>query len=331
MPLQYLKKLLCLLALTSIQIAGASNSLVQSHSASDEEYLSYLAAHPRFVSLSELELKKVMGRSNNKNVIQLLESAQEFFLSAQLHRARKAFQEIIALKEERQTSEEERKTITYALFRLAQLAESEEGKRQLLTEAYVYNPNYQPDENLFPPPLLSQWTKVKSRHIRFSWRPLPWMQNYSLILINGRKYFVEPGLQIDLPVGSHLLTFVSNKSRASTHKLSTSQLDLFRPPYSPLGQGTCQTHKLMAPQLSTYFADDCIISPKNQVSYQKSATIPRLTDPIARAPKVTSTAWYKNKWLWGGLIASSVAIYLNQPNPKHYIRPTHNPGSVARK
>ena len=95
--------------------------------------------------------------SSDEPLKPLLVKAQFHFLKGSLAKAREIFTEIDELKLHQSWSLKNREYIVYAQLRLAQMARSKNKRSFWLRQAWEFDGNIEPDENLFPPPIVKEW------------------------------------------------------------------------------------------------------------------------------------------------------------------------------
>ena len=110
------------------------------------------------------QLKSI--RENNKSeqedLTSLLEQAQESFLKNHLKNAGDYFHAIVKQAYDKDWNEESRKVIFYSFLRLFQIESKGSAPESFLHSAVLFAPELEPDEQIFPPPLIAKFKAVKS-------------------------------------------------------------------------------------------------------------------------------------------------------------------------
>lgn len=282
--------------------------LIRSPKTTMTEFLAYSKTEP-VRTYAQHQLDNNRKRPRPISLRKILKQAQEDFLSHEPERSKKSFSLITEHIHAFDWTEEERKIIFYSLLRLAQLERNEQKKRLLLQEAVVFSLDIKLDLQVFPPPLVELYLKIKNQTTFISLnleKVFPW---HEIILINGKVY--EHTDEIRLPYGMYRVTAFSSSHTNWSQNLSLSRLMTKRVNTFSLVSGSCKEASVNNLTLKDYrilFPNFCIWhSIKNQLAQkQKELKLADLNKPAKKKQ------WYEEELLWVGaalvLVAGTVFI-----------------------
>ncbi len=221
--------------------APSEPPLVGGPGLSREKLEAFADAQGRLTLAKHLDLFRP-NRDSETRLRRLTERAQETWLAGSIESARSLFREIAALALEADWREPQREAIHYALLRLAQSAPTPIERERWINTAVETFPDLHPDSDLFPPPLLETFASTRLRILKGSrdYRAGEHFPGYRLLLVNGKRFELEPETRIRLPAeATFRVTALSDFHPPVTEKLKISQLFAFRLAIAPLAGGDC--------------------------------------------------------------------------------------------
>lgn len=108
---------------------------------------------------------------------------------------------------------EERKVITWALFKLALNEKSELKQSDWLTQAHQFSQEWDPEDYKdirLTPELKRKWLTTKSQRPQFQWYPQESYLRFQYLILNGKKQKLNPHKAISLPMSMARLVFISD-------------------------------------------------------------------------------------------------------------------------
>lgn len=263
---------------------------------------------------------------------QLLKEGQYHFLDGSLKVASDKFEQIIDMRWNCDWKENERKVIVFSLMRSAQLTESPSKQLQLVTEAVNFDESLEPDEALFPPPLMRLYHKSKEQMAKVDFVIPDEFKKYTALFRNG-KFLSLNSLAVSIHQQRARFTLISDSYRSETLISSVDELKNLHLEPVPLVEGHCHSFKVVdevksLANFKIFFDLNCIPSntePRaalESISPNTSLTSP----PQSHVP--TRKSWIERNWVWIGVavVGSAVVahqIYQNQNEPKTVVIPSN--------
>ena len=281
----------------------AQDILIQSENVSDISFEQYLHKNPHKETYSKNYLQQESKLSDS--LLSYLKKAQYEFINGSLDSAKSSFKKMISIQHEENWDLNQRKSINYAFFRLAQLSKQEQ-KVAYVKKAISFDSAIAPDAKLFPPPFTALFYKIKNTLEPKVW-PLPDnASSFKSILINGKLH--SPGQSfIKTSVGEKRFTFVSNKFKSVTITAKASALSKHKLSLSPLAAGECESPQILP-----------TLNKKNHYAlYDKECVIPTNIQSIVHIPVThsfesnqnTKKVWKNDStWVWIGLTALTTLV-----------------------
>jgi hypothetical protein len=244
-------------------------------------------------------------------VTQLLKEAQFNFLNGSLGSAKEGFEKINDMKWSCDWKEDERKIITFAMFRLAQLSDNPAEQMNFLSDAIGFDDDIKPDASVFPPPLISLYNKTKQQLIR---QPLilpDFTKKYSSLLRNGKFISLSNMAISSYPLRARL-TLVSEAYLPETIVVTPEEFQAYQLEPRAMIDGGCDNFtvakELESLPIKVYFSRDCVKIKEAQEAVAPLATFsPGLATETAMTPR--KKTWLERNLLWVGVaVVSSVAI-----------------------
>ena len=282
--------------------------LIRSHKTAMTEFLAYSKTES-IRTYAQHQLDNNRKKPRPIQLSEVLKQAQEDFLSHEPERSKKSFSLITEHIHAFDWTEEERKIIFYSLLRLAQLERNEQKKRLLLQEAVVFSLDIKLNLQVFPPPLVELYLKIKKQtnFISLNLKKIfPW---HEIVLINGKVYAHTD--EIMLPYGMYRVTAFSSSHTNWSQNLSLSRLITKRVNTFSLVSGSCKEASINTFTLKDYrilFPNFCIWhSMKDQiVPKQKELKLADLNELDKKKQ------WYEEELLWVGaaLVLAVGAVFI---------------------
>ena len=279
-----------------------SNYLLRAPQTSMIEFRSFVETD-QVSPYARKQLKSI--RENNKSeqedLISLLEQAQESFLKDHLKNAGDYFRSIVKQAYDKDWNEESQRIIFYSFLRLFQIESKGSTPESFLHSAVLFAPKLEPDEKIFPPPVIKKFKAIKSSVHRIDVHLKPIFPLHEILLINGKEVHLEE--KLNLPYGEYRVTALSSSHKAWTRVISLSRLIRSKIITPSWVKGNC-TQAIIPENLQNYwtlFPDFCVWK-------KPLKTIP--VQPIL-VKKKTDIPWNKYaKWVVVGGSAVILAVIL---------------------
>ncbi len=283
---------------------------IQSQQSSDLEYEKYLNDHPELISYVQYFKKQHLNLSHA--LYQELKQAQFEFINGSLEKSHQHFQRIVDLKHQQDWNEEERATIHFAFLRLAQLTSEDLVKNQLLIDAFEFDPTLKIDKLLFPPPMVETYYSLKKTKKENVWSLPQNADQFDEVLLNGRSVGKRTGF-VRAPNSIQRFTFLSNRFKAVTLTVKSSQLETIKIVLSPLSEGNCENPRWtqeMDEKIDFILIDqDCI----GRSNYNLNTHPPKIVGLSQIEHKSRSQfSFVKSKWFWLGVSVLAVGAIVSQ-------------------
>jgi hypothetical protein len=205
------------------------------------------------------------------------------------------------------------------MLRLAQITTSAHERLNWINRAIATFPDLRPENDSFPPPLIETFNRRRSQILgpASTFRPFDHFPDHRYLLLNGKRFIINPDLRLRLPQGRFRVTVLSDSHGARTEVLSSSQLLSFRWAAPPLADGTCTEPRAKEPPASldgftVLYSNDCL-RPRTRKGWsgiENDAVDFQLAHPAGKMLSLESpnaqVAPSRNKWLWTGLSVLAV-------------------------
>ncbi len=286
----------------------AQDVLVQKTTTPDVLFEKQLIENPGFQSFTQFsQQKNIPLESELKN---LFKRAQFEFLQGSLEKATLLFEDIGEMQHKAIWAESSQKLIHYSLLRVAQLKKSETDL--WLKKATVFNPNLKIDPQLFPPPFVENFQKIRSLNKTKIW-PLPQQaEQFNLILINGRNHGRSTRF-LRYPSGTVRVDFLSNKFQPVSMVIDLNGTESLKLATHPIAEGSCQNPSfLLTGEHKAQFHlvdENCVSRPNARLAHNSKHQWDKEPSPKKQAPSVM-----KNKWFWIGASVLATGLTLHTLN-----------------
>ncbi|MCJ8276751.1 MAG: hypothetical protein MJK18_07910, partial [Bdellovibrionales bacterium] len=216
----------------------AQDVIVQGENLSDVEYEQFMLENPQKKTYVDFQQS---GQSAHKSkLLKLLKQAQYEFLQGSLEKSKELYTEISELRHQMDWKKNEKKTIHYALMRLAQLSASKDQQSAYIKKALAWDTKLKPDSELFPPPLVRLYHQIKTSQADKVW-PLPHKATeFSKITVNGSPIPLGQSY-IKLKPGIYRFNFISNKYKNVSLVTEAKNLADHKLILAPLASGQCDS------------------------------------------------------------------------------------------
>jgi hypothetical protein len=239
-------------------------------------------------------------------------SAQEHFLKSEISRIQTEWQDVTSFAYKADWGPAQREMIQTAYMRLSQIASTPESTKKYLRAAYEFSPSYEPDDKLFPPPLVEQYQELrKSRVVQTL--SMKNFSGFSILYVNGVRTDIESTDAIEIAAGPKRMTLLSPMYTPVTRVLDAESLLTFNPDRSHLPQAL----KSQGPRLA---AND--LAPKPNLDIGPDFTLTgarsRESKPFYQKPRF---------WVITAAVAGAVLVYNSQKDKgEESHSPTHTQG-----
>ena len=281
---------------------------IQAPQTTDIEFSSYVKTES-VKTYAQYQLEKLRTKPRPINLKELLKEAQIKFLSPEPKESKKIFQQITEHTHSFDWTMEERKIIFYSLFRLAQMERNLQKQKLFLQEAFVFGRDLKLDFDLFPPPVIELYSKIKkvSSYSKVNLQSI--FPKHQLVLINGRAYTNKE--KITLPYGVYRITALSSSHQSHTKVLSLTRLISKKIKTSSLVSGSCKQPNLSGlkdtlkkEQIRILFSNFCVWNPVFYNLAETKVEVEELEEP-------NKTKGLEEKWIWAGvafILAGAIGI-----------------------
>jgi hypothetical protein len=275
---------------------------------------------------------------------QLLEDfkrAQVLFLDGNLERAKQQFLIVTEKKWSCDWAESERQIILFSFLRMAQIEQEPPRQSHWLNQAVEFDTEWTPDNAVFPPPLIAQFSLVR-RQTKLQKIVLPaFAQKFSALLRNGRFMSLSQ-LAIEANSGKARYSFVSDTYQIETVFVSLSELEQLSIQPQPFVVGDCDDFQLSEnlkwiENVAVFHSLNCIKSSQKTTSEPMMANAASpLQLPAAPDSIPLQKTWIQRNGLWlGTVIVGSLLLSYhlnNQDRAQTVAVPTttlyQNPGGA---
>lgn len=285
---------------------------IQGPDISHQLYLQRVHEDPDATAFADWWLHDRKNKMEPQMVIADFEHAERIFLSAELKEAYSLYLNLAGRRHRFDWPLGARKKIFSALLRLAMTESQAEAKSRWLAEAIAFDPLLEPDAEVFPPPLIEEFSSLRQSTAGTKISTRGWPQSAHTILINGRE--VPRTAEVTIPSRPFRMTLVSDQNFPMSqvidpHSLAAAQVQWTA---QALVTGQCLQPHWTRPQdqyprkHKVIFADTCDLPVQG-----REENLPAISEIVtARSPKPSTSVW-KNKWLWIGLgtVISGALLY----------------------
>ena len=292
--------------------------LIRSPKTNTIEFSAYAKTEPvKTYAQHQLDIKRKTPRP--VNLQSLLKQAQMDFLSHEPNESKKTFLLITEHIHSFDWNTEERKIIFYSLFRLAQLEKNTQKQKLLLQEAFVFGMNLKLDLQLFPPPLVERYLKIKKNAVFVSLKLKKLFPLHEIILINGKAYSYKE--TVTLPYGVYHVTAFSSSNESWTQTLSLSRLISKKIHTPSLTKGSCHqpvlnnlNQALQKNHIRILFPNFCVWSSlQNPLVTEQANILPadiKMSVEELEEPE-KNNHWWEEEWVWlGAAVVLGVTTFL---------------------
>ena len=291
--------------------------LVQGPNTSDIEFEKHLLQKPQVQSYSSFAQKA--PPQAEKRVQSLLKKAQFEFLQGSMDKAIQLFKEIADQEHEHHWSKDLQEVIHYSQLRLSQLSQEEKDKKGWMRKALLYNSHIPIDKKLFPPPMVSQYQKMKKEDPLQVWS-LPTLANeFQQILINGQPQDRDSSF-VRHRAGIVKISFFSNQYQATHMTTDIAHINQAKLSLLPLAEGSCHNPQwnIQTPESVKLKIIESSCSPHSQAKKLTRSQEWSQPSPTPTLHK-SSKAFYKSKWFWIGVsvVATGLTWHLISQNNKN--------------
>ena len=301
--------------------ASPSPILIRSSKTDATEFSAYAETEP-VKTYAQYQLDKKRKTPRPINLQSLLKQAQMDFLSYEPEQSKKTFRLIIEYIHSFDWNTEERKIIFYSLFRLAQLEKNPQKQKLLLQEAFVFGMDLKLDLQLFPPPLVELYLKLKKTAVFVALDLKKLFPSHEIVIINGKVHSNKE--KITLPYGMYRITAFSSSQESWTQTLSLSRLISKKLKTSPLTSGSCHQpilnkldNHLQADQIHILFPNFCVWnSLKHQLTKVQQSVLPADIKMEDLKEPEQDTNWWGEEWIWlsAAVILGATTIFILSEN-----------------
>ena len=290
---------------SSYSSKSSSSFLLKAPQTSLEEFSAYTEVEEGVISYAQYQRNQIQKNLENekRDILSLLNQAQESFLKDHLKRASEYFHEITKKAYKRDWDDEVQKIIFYSFLRQAQIESHGSLGEAFLHSAVLFAPHLSPDATLFPPPLVSKWNQLKktlpSAYLSFH-NIFPF---HEVILINGQPFDLYKKHQ--LPYGQYRVTALSSSHKKWSKVISLSKLIQKRIVTAVWIQGSCKN-----PVVSKQFRNSQILFPDFCLWNGAVANYEKAPPPLK--PQILEEKKKSYAWIWGvlGVVVAGGASWL---------------------
>ena len=286
--------------------AQDSTILIRSANTDLTEFSAYAETEP-IKTYAQYQLNRNRKTPRPIMLQSILKQAQMEFLSYEPDQSKKKFRLITEHLHSFDWNTEERKIIFYSLFRLAQLEKDLQKQKLLLQEAFVFGINLKLDLQLFPPPLVELYLKLKKEATFVSLHLKKLFPAHEIVIINGKIHSNKE--KVTLPYGMYRVTALSSSHTSQTQTLSLSRLISQNLKTSSLVDGSCQQpilshldNNLKKDQIRILFPNFCVWnSLQDQIVKTQQNILPadiKMVEGLKQAEQ--NPGWWEEEWLWIG-------------------------------
>ena len=290
----------------------ATTLLIKAPNANSQEFATY-AQNSSTEKISTYFLKC----ESKKDLYEDFKKAQIQFLDGFIDKAKSFFINVAEKKWTCDWSDDERKIISFSFLRLAQLESNDLSRTRWLQDSLDFDDQLKPDESVFPPPLIKEWTQLQKKQVPQKITLPHFSQKFSALLRNGR-FISLAQLTLQAPPGKARYTFISDSFQIEKEFVTLSELEVLSLEPQPLIFGDCENFHVaeslrFLKNVSVFHGLDCIRENKNieknfaALSSQEAA-LGSFTKE-SEDSKPANTSWIQRNGVWlGTAIVGSLLI-----------------------
>lgn len=236
---------------------------------SDTELVALLNAIRRSTPYADRVIRGLPDQSERNMLLSLFQMAQQDFLTETPEKAREKFETVVSIAHQTDWSIGERKAIMTSYFRLAQISQSDGERYSWLRQAARFDTEITIDKTLFPPPLVSDYEKVRKEELHAStlWDVSSFKKDFIFIKVNGRTYDLSKGSSIRLMNGEQRIHLISNRYQNMVRVMTPEQILTLVSSGVPLALGECSTpavtDSLRRHRTIVVYARNCVFEIQN--------------------------------------------------------------------
>jgi hypothetical protein len=266
------------LALAFILFTGSTASAtgpiyIQHFETQDQQFKAELLARNEAISFDEFVQEKLVSPTLHENLKVAFMRAQDQFLKSEISQIESAWQDVANYAYKADWRDTDRAMLEIAFLRLAQLSSEASQTRSWLQTAVSFDSNYQPDSQLYPPPLLQLYESMKKKQnlVEIS---TELMNGFSQVLINGTEIRIGSAQVLKISDGIKRVTFISSRYQPVTRVVEARSIVDLRPEKKPLVEGDC-----LSARLSPY-ADKMLSSETSKIIFSDRCNALATTLPL---------------------------------------------------
>lgn len=315
--------------------------LLQSTRISKTEFSTVLESNREYQSFASYWLERSDETSIRSELKNAFAHAQQVFLQSEISAMKPDWERVYAFAYKSDWPEIYGEMIQIAGMRLAQLSSSTIETEKWLRLVIEFNSRYEPPKELFPPPLIEQYRRIRLRLGTILFHPPPEF-GFDKILINGLPYEIANAAPISLPDAMVRITYLSSKYAPISRVINAREIKNLKPTMQTLVSGSCENPELNLAlgfdlninDVGLVYSQNCVTPVKRAVTVGGASSLSRtnnLADPInaieVSSSVETHTAFYRKPWFWVGATAVIGAVVFSlQPRGETSPPPSHTEG-----
>lgn len=288
--------------------------LVQAPTSATLDYRGALKANPEFSSPTQELLKRRPQAVHRDKLLTIFAEAQQAFLANSKELAKAKFESLAALFTADDWAKTDRQIFLNTFLRLAQL-EIESSKQQIwLSQAVLVGDDVEPETGLYPPPLLTNYFRLKTGAPRALIDERWWRDGWTAIMFNGVVCTRQTCAGLPLVADKVRVTWLSDTWLSYSDVLAPTDFAHAKPRKVAWVAGECGDSQLSAQaesfkKVDVFWSLECQpqSAPPETVNLQPTAVqdeLPRLIVKVEERP------FYKSKWFWAGVGVVGVAALI---------------------
>lgn len=282
---------------------------------------------------SELQLSRQLNPEMNQHLRNAFLQAQSSYLDFDMTKMVQDWKAVTQFANKTHWTDHYREMISIAYLRLAQIAKQPDECEENILRAVQFNPDYQPDNKMFPPPILETYSTMQKNMVRKRVSTKNWSL-FEYAYIDGIKYSTQNQATIELAPGLKYITLISSSYAPTSTLIHTDEIENWMPKLETLFTGNCEqisdlkltNSDLASYQLRILFHNQCVTTWSAQSRpLPKPPASESLPWPISHSPSIeTKTSlqtqnsiWTDKRFWWGTAIAATAfIIYKNSEERK---------------
>lgn len=314
-------KILSLFSLLLINVAQAQETkiYVMGAEASIQAFKAQLEVESQSKSFIDQYLTERPQWSKVQKLQQAFEAAQKSYLSQPLKEATSQFIKVIELRFEEDWDQPQIEMIHYALLRLAQ----HDSHEKWMQEAIRWNPELEPNTDLFPPQFVTDYKATKQKLKMKTWDLSSFKQNHETLIVNGE--WIQSQDFIMRPEGLYRLTIISNRHLPLTLQGTIEDLNSKRATRALFVRGNCNqpdwNSQTSGQNLKVFFSPECQVAlretKKKDLNLAPSSNLVLEQSLMTeRMPAPRTSSLFSSKWFWIGTAVVAGFVAYNHMKPK---------------